>query len=70
MHTLILYTPEEHSQLQSGGEYLAKGEDIYYVLRCQGSYGPFAYLQFQVRSISQDTELKAEWGEFFKSRNR
>jgi len=63
-------TPKEHSQLKSGNEYSSEGKDIYYVLRCQGGYGPFTYLHFQMRSISQDYELKAAWEDFFKSRNR
>ena len=63
-------TPKEYSQLKSSGEYSSEDEDIYYVLRCQGHYGPFAYLHFQMRSKSQDSELKAAWEDFFKSRNR
>lgn len=63
-------TPKEHSQLKSGDEYSHEDRDIYYVLKCQGAYGPFAYLHFQMRSKTQDSELKAAWDEFFQSRNR
>ena len=63
-------TPKELSQFKSGDEHSHNESGTYYVLRCEGTYGPFVYLHFQVRSKSQDIELKAAWDEFFKTKNR
>ncbi len=56
-------SPVSNSQLGAPGEFSLESADTYYVLRCQGSYGPFAYLHFQIRSKSQDIELKNAWDE-------
>lgn len=55
----------ETSQLQMPGEYSQSGNNFYYILRCQGSYGPFHYLHFQMRGIAQDEKLRSAWAERF-----
>jgi len=63
-------TPIEKQQLGGEGEFSLAGIDKYYVLRCQGGYGPFVQLHFQLRSKTQDANLKAAWGAFFETQNR
>ena len=58
-------TPISKSQLNGSREYSKEGANTYYVLSCQGTYGPFTYLHFQMRGIEEDRQLKAAWSKFF-----
>ncbi len=61
-HKLI---PRAKSHLNGDGEYGLKGSNMYFVLNCQGSYGPFWSIHFQVRGVEEDRLLKKAWSEFF-----
>lgn len=53
------------SQLGGSGEFSSAVDNTYYVIKCYRSGGPFWILQFQLRGIEQDVQLKKAWGEFF-----
>ncbi len=63
-------TPVDKSNLGGPDEYSRHGANTYYVIQCQGSYGPFSYLSFQIRGIEEDRQLKAAWSEFFGKNER
>ena len=63
-------TPITQRQLKGLEEYSKEGENTYYVLQCQQSYGPFWYLHFQIRGIKEDLQLKDAWSEFLSKNGR
>ena len=59
--------PRAKSHLNGDGEYGLEASNTYFVLNCQGSYGPFWSIHFQIRGIEEDKLLKKAWSEFFEN---
>lgn len=59
--------PRAKSHLNGEGEFGLEGSNMYFVLNCQGSYGPFWSIHFQMRGIEEDKLLKKAWSEFFEN---
>ena len=56
--------PREKSHLDGDNEYGAANTNMYYVINCQASYGPFWSIHFQMRGTVEDQSLNAAWSKF------
>jgi len=56
-------------QLPYLNAYVREGDNIFYILSCRGSYGPFATLHFEMRGEKEDKEMKKYYTEFFSSKD-